>query len=119
MARVKGTTAYSSDASSKLQRSSSLTSALRWQHGADLSAGIFQVDPRSTRRSLKKEDASKDKKKEAIPQPDKMRALAEKISGHLKKEDKPTLLTSQPKEPEISQKVDVSEEVGMPEVTVA
>ncbi|CAE7947592.1 unnamed protein product, partial [Symbiodinium sp. KB8] len=78
--------------------------------------GEFRAD---LQRSLKKEDASKDKKKEAIPQPDKMRALAEKISGHLKKEDKPTLLTSQPKEPEISQKVDVSEEVGMPEVTVA
>jgi len=96
--------------------SANMITGFREFRAKEAQVGEFRAD---LQRSLKKEeDASKDKKKEAIPQPEKMRALAEKISGHLKKEDKPTLLTSQPKEPEISQKVDVSEEVGMPEVTV-
>eukprot|EP00439_Symbiodinium_sp_Y106_P056516 s422_g7.t3 len=88
--------------------SANMITGFREFRAKEAQVGEFRAD---LQRSLKKEeDASKDKKKEAIPQPEKMRALAEKISGHLKKEDKPTLLTSQPKEPEISQKVDVSED---------
>ncbi|CAE7230982.1 NGB [Symbiodinium natans] len=97
--------------------SANMITGFREFRAKEAQVGEFHED---LKRSLKKQE----KKMAATPQPEKLRALAEKISGHLKKEDKPTLLTSQPKEPELSGKVEVCEtpkveETGLPEVAVA